>query len=433
MEENRKVLYVVSSLARIFPPKSGPEYAALKDSVRSVGLLEPLLLWRRTVVDGFHRLRACLELGVQPEFDALPAEADPMEIVANRVGHQRHLNETARAAAAVMAMGKPSPGRPKGSGKNRANLRGFRTRKWASESFRVSERTITTVARILDPESGAIPAVRSALRQGLIPANDGRKALNETPEVQRDAMELINNGRANRLGRAFAIIKNEAEQRNSGMVEDPVRVATGRRVVLHDSTVAGLNEFVAKGSVDAIVTFPPAGERDLNLIADLAGFAAHSLRNTGAIFVLAGTDNLPALIDNLRHDELRWICAYHYTHPSGTHGRGDHHKRPRTHKLVLVIGKPGYRLDAGDDAIVVPAIHDGTGKGRFDPRLEIGFEMIIERFTQPHHIVADPIMAARVHSALAAVKLGRSFIGAWKDRTFIDRLRARFDVATGCE
>ena len=118
LEENRKVMYVVSSLVKIFPPKSESEYAALKESIRGLGLLEPILLWRKTVVDGFHRLRACLELGVQPEFDVLPAEADPLEIVANRVGNQRHLNETARAATGVMAMGKPMAGRPKRSEKN---------------------------------------------------------------------------------------------------------------------------------------------------------------------------------------------------------------------------------------------------------------------------------------------------------------------------
>ena len=125
-----RTLYVVSSLVRIFPDKPEPEYGALKESISRLGLLDSILMWRETVVDGYHRLRACLELGVEPRFDVLSDDADPMEIVAGRMGTQRHLNETARAAAAVRAMGKPKPGRPKGSGKNRANLRGFRTRRW---------------------------------------------------------------------------------------------------------------------------------------------------------------------------------------------------------------------------------------------------------------------------------------------------------------
>ena len=156
-----RTLYVVSSLVRIFPDKPEPEYGALKESISRLGLLDPILMWRGTVVDGYHRLRACLELGVEPRFDVLSDDADPMEIVVDRMGTQRRLNETARAAAAVRAMGKPKPGRPKGSGKNRANLRGFRTRRWAAEKFRVSERTITTMLKIMDPNSGAIPEVPS--------------------------------------------------------------------------------------------------------------------------------------------------------------------------------------------------------------------------------------------------------------------------------
>ena len=104
-----KTLHVVSSLVRIFPDRPEPEYGALKESISRLGLLDPILMWRGTVVDGFHRLRACLELGVEPRFDVLSADADPMEIVVDRLGTQRHLNETARAAAAVRAMGKPKP------------------------------------------------------------------------------------------------------------------------------------------------------------------------------------------------------------------------------------------------------------------------------------------------------------------------------------
>ena len=175
-----KTLYVVSSLVRIFPDKPEPEYGALKESIRRLGLLDPILMWRGTVVDGYHRLRACLELGIEPGFDVLSDSDDPMEIVTDRIGAQRHLNETARAAAAVRVMGKPKPGHPKGSGKNRANLRGSRTRRWAAEKFWVSERTITTMLKIADPHSGAIPEVRRALNTGLISANDGIKALQES-------------------------------------------------------------------------------------------------------------------------------------------------------------------------------------------------------------------------------------------------------------
>ena len=287
-----KTLYVVSSLVRIFPDKPEPEYGALKESISRLGLLDPILMWRETVVDGYHRLRACLELGVEPKFDVLSADADPMEIVADRMGTQRHLNETARAAAAVRAMGKPKPGRPKGSRKNRANLRGFRTRRWAAKNFRVSERTITTMIKITDPQSGAIPEVLRALNTGLISANDGIKALEESPEVQLEAMKLIFSGGARKFAGAVSNIRNDAAQAEFLASEEVLKAAASGGIVLHHSTVAGLKDLVEAGTVDAIVSFPPAGEGHDRRIADLWEFTVHSLKYNGAAFLLASNDNL---------------------------------------------------------------------------------------------------------------------------------------------
>ena len=425
-----KTLYVVSSLVRIFPEKPEPEYGALKESIRRLGLLDPILMWRGTVVDGYHRLRACLELGFEPRFDVLSADADPLEIVVGRMGTQRHLNETARAAAAVRAMGKPKPGRPKGSRKNRANLRGFRTRRWAAKNFRVSERLITTMLKIMDPQSGAVPEVRRALSMGLISANDGLNALEKSPELQMEAMNLIFNGRTGKFARAVSMIRNDGAQAEFPASEEVLKAAASGDIVLHHSTVAGLKDLVEAGTVDAIVTFPPAGEGNYHRIGDLREFSVHSLKYNGAAFLLASTENLPELMEHMSHEQLRWVCAFHYSHPGSNYRRNSAHTIPFTQKLLLVFGKPGFRLNAGDEPITVPPLVEGTGREQFNPRLDAGMEMIIERFTRPHYTVADPVMAGRAHSALAALKLGRPFIGAWDDRFFIERLRARLGLVS---
>ena len=426
-----KTLYVVSSLVRIFPDKPEPEYGALKASISRLGLLDPILMWRGTVVDGYHRLRACLELGIEPRFDVLSDGADPMEIVTDRMSAQRHLNETARAAAAVRALGKPKPGRPKGSGKNRANLRSFRTRRWASEKFRVSERTITTMLKIADPHSGAISEVRRALNTGLISANDGLKALQESPELQREAMNLIFSGGAKKFAGAVSMIRNDVAQAEFLAPEEVLKAAASGGFVLHHSTVAGLKDLVGAGTVDAIVTFPPAGEGNYHRIADLGEFAVHSLKDTGAVFLLASTEDLPELMKHMGREPLTWVCAFHYSHPGNNYRHNSVHTIPLTQKLLLIFGKPGFRLNAGYEPITVPPLAEGTGREYFSPRLDVGMEMIIERFTLPHHTLADPLMARRDQSTLAARKLGRSFIGAWEDRAFIDHLRTRLGLVSG--
>ena len=57
-------VFLVSPLAGIFPPMTEDEYARLEESIREVGLLDEIILWRGAVIDGFHRLRACLRLGI---------------------------------------------------------------------------------------------------------------------------------------------------------------------------------------------------------------------------------------------------------------------------------------------------------------------------------------------------------------------------------
>ena len=88
---------------------------------------------------------------------------------------------------------------------------------------------------------------------------------------------------------------------------------------------------------------------------------------------------------------------------------------------------PSAILDAGPDPVIVPPLPEGGRGNGYSPRLGTGMEPIIERFTLPHHVVADPVMAGRHETAVAALKLGRSFIGAWDDRAFIDRLKERLE------
>ena len=90
-------------LAGIFPPMTEGEYARLEESIREVGLLEEITLWRGTVVDGVHRLRACLRLGIEPRFSCLPDDADPLEYVTGKNGSRRDLAPWQRPIAAFRA------------------------------------------------------------------------------------------------------------------------------------------------------------------------------------------------------------------------------------------------------------------------------------------------------------------------------------------
>ena len=58
--------YSISDLANAFPDMSKNDFGKLVDSVRQLGLLDPITVWRGEVIDGRHRYAACMEAGVRP-------------------------------------------------------------------------------------------------------------------------------------------------------------------------------------------------------------------------------------------------------------------------------------------------------------------------------------------------------------------------------
>lgn len=73
--------YEVHWFLRFFPWVTEPEFAAIVDSIKRLGLLSPITLThdRKTLVDGRIRYLACQEAGVEPRFKVLgPHYTEPM-------------------------------------------------------------------------------------------------------------------------------------------------------------------------------------------------------------------------------------------------------------------------------------------------------------------------------------------------------------------
>ena len=405
--------YLVSPLAMIFPDMTDDEYARLEKSIRELGLLEDITLWQGTVIDGVHRLRACLRLGIEPRFSSLPDDADPLEYVIGRNGSRRNLAPWQRPIAAFRASESSRVGRPRSSGENCANLRNFLTQEEAAKRFGVSRRSVSAAGRVLGRESTAIPELQRAMTSGRITVSGAAAAVKEPAWVQHRAVDLLLRREARTLKQAVGIVKEQ-----DGLTESiesaeasPVAV-TDARPVFYQSPVAGLQDFVEPESVDAIVTFPPADACSGSLLTELVGFAAHSLKRTGGMFVLAGTERLPDFIERLRHPGLVWVCALHYVHDGrAASSRGNPRGGAPGQKLLLVYGKPGFRLNGGDKVISALPL-DGVTQENRRSHLEIGMELIISRFTGPGDLVCNPLLLGKSASALAAVKQGRRFVGA---------------------
>ena len=69
--------YPISEYALLFPDMDPGDYGGLVASIRVNGLLEPIAVWRGEIIDGRHRVRACLEAGVESRFIHLDDATDP--------------------------------------------------------------------------------------------------------------------------------------------------------------------------------------------------------------------------------------------------------------------------------------------------------------------------------------------------------------------
>jgi hypothetical protein len=78
------------------------EFAGLVSSIKSVGLMNPIVLWDGKVLDGRNRLLACKEAGVEPRFVDWDGTGGSLEewVVAQNAT-RRNLNQSQKAVAAL--------------------------------------------------------------------------------------------------------------------------------------------------------------------------------------------------------------------------------------------------------------------------------------------------------------------------------------------
>src|SRR4051794_29427997 len=83
-------------IGQLLPPMSDEEYEYVRDDIKRHGLKEPILLHQGQILDGWHRYRICLELGIEPRFKPIGKGADAIVEVLSRTLARRHLTPAQR-------------------------------------------------------------------------------------------------------------------------------------------------------------------------------------------------------------------------------------------------------------------------------------------------------------------------------------------------
>lgn len=173
---------------------------------------------------------------------------------------------------------------------------------------------------------------------------------------------------------------------------------------------------ISDQSIDVILTDPPYPAEFLPLWTDLALFAKRVLRKDGVLLAMSGQFHLPEVISRLsEHLTYRWVIAYVTAGP----GTVVHAAKVQSMwKPVLVYGSKSQRMG---DLASSPSPEKSNHKwGQSD----VGLESILRLVAEPGMTVCDPFVGAG-SSAVAALKLGCSFIGAEIDEKHYENATGR--------
>jgi N6-adenosine-specific RNA methylase IME4 len=191
----------------------------LKADIQENGLLEPIWLdGKERVIDGRHRLRACRELKIEPEFQRSDYDDDDIPgIVVGLNLRRRHLSESQRASVAAKLLpffektnkrGR-KPGKSvesDGDSESSANLPSNahpEQKKSTAKAARVvgvSPRSVADAKRV--HEHGCEELV-TAVQGGTIAVSDAAKIVGESKTLQRNLLQEVVKKQAKNLKQAY--------------------------------------------------------------------------------------------------------------------------------------------------------------------------------------------------------------------------------------
>ena len=227
--------YPISALALMFPPLSPARYARLLASIRAHGLRRPIVVWRGQVIDGLHRLKACLEAGVEPRYEFLDEGEDPFECLADENISLRNMTQNDKARLAYDMSQYSKPGRPRATDENSAHVRSL-TQGEAAELVGVSKRLVSDASRVLSEDSTAVPALQEAVRERLVGCRDAAMVVDQPREVQIRGMELMAQTEVRTIKRAVERVEREiALAEEAAALADMLTRPPDETVTLHTS------------------------------------------------------------------------------------------------------------------------------------------------------------------------------------------------------
>jgi 16S rRNA G966 N2-methylase RsmD len=426
-------------LAALIPSMRADDYAALRDDIAANGLLQPIVIYEHKILDGRHRYRACVELGIEPRTVVYDGDA-PLAYVVSANLARRHLTADQRAVLAVRlkeplaeearrrqqeagqygALGAPygALGAPYGALGGRGHRREDRT---AVDGAEGAEKP-PLVSKLIQ---GGVPAgptgTRSTRTQQNLAALAGVSTgyIAYADYIDRHAPEA-----AERIMRGDAKLARMYKQLRVRMARERA-LAAAQRAPENGSRWhiwhADLRTWQAPRTYQWIITDPPYPADALDLWEVLAQRAAEWLAPGGMLVAMSGLLYLPHILHRLcAHLDYYWLAAYlHEDTPSIMQTRLVNAQW----KPLLCFVKRGDRYAGRGFGDLFRSL--SREKDDHDWQQSIsGMSDIVSRLCRPGEWVLDPF-AGTGTTGIAALRHGCFFHGIDVDAETVQIARKR--------
>ena len=207
--------YEFHELANIFPAMSEGDFSTLVEQIRKNGQRHPIVLCEGKILDGRHRYRACLQLGITPKFVELGgSDESKLEfVIDNNLAH-RHLTESQRAIVGAEIASRKRGG---DAGFHKSNTpRGVLdvpTQSEVAERFNVSVNSVQRARKVID--EGASELVE-AVKAGTIAVKPAAEIATLPKEEQT---KLVFDGEDSMLQAAKEVRQRRAAEKKAQQAE----------------------------------------------------------------------------------------------------------------------------------------------------------------------------------------------------------------------
>ena len=404
------------------------DITALVESIREVGLLNPILVTRdRRLISGLHRLKAFIALG-RKHIPAIILSVSPTEAAIREIDENLARNDLTLLERAEHLLCRKQlyeelhPERRNGGDRGNQHIGGKSCQNdklsfcqtaatLTGQSSRTAQRLVR-IAKLLTPET-------KRLLRGTEWADNQRALIRLcklTPEMQERVARKSANGESRDIYHAIAM--DHRDKLMAGRCSLPL---TGNEYRLLHGDFRKVGCEIPSNSVDLLLTDAPYENSYLHLFEPLSLFASRVLRDGGSLVCMMGQSYLPQVLNDLSmHLRYHWVIA------ALVDGRQTLLRARRifaAHKPMLWFTKGNYRGHAIQDVIR----SDKYDKSYHDHgQCESEFSEVIKRLTEDGDTVLDCFVGGGT-TAAAALKLGRRIIGIDIEKKHIEVTRRRIE------